>query len=103
VQKALDIIELKLRPESFAEPTPQLLQYAPCALHVDLARHFHRRVVTIIAAAQGTPERVGILLRSGRAKSPRTAVRARTEHPLLLHGLREILSAPAERLERAAL
>src|SRR5689334_6736380 len=80
VQKALDIIELKLRPECFTKATPQFLQYAPSALHVDLARHFHRRVIPIIAAAQRTPERVGILLGSGRAKPARPAVRAWTEH-----------------------
>src|SRR5215831_812878 len=95
-QQPLDVFELELRAEVLAEAPAQFFQNAPRALHVDLARHLDRRVVAVVAPAQGPAERVGLLLGAWR---PEPAVRAGTQHALLLHRLGEVLRAPAQSFE----
>src|SRR5215472_3005276 len=75
----------------------------PRALHVDLARHLDRGVVAVVAPAQGPAERVGLLLGPWRPEPAGPAVRAGAQHALLLHRLGEVLRAPAQSFERAAL
>src|ERR1700683_2432267 len=62
LQEPLDVIELLLRTQHVAKPPPQLLDNAAGALHVDLARHFHREIVAVIAAVQRPAERISIAL-----------------------------------------
>src|SRR5205823_9064065 len=102
-QQPLDIFELKLRAEVLAETPAQLLENAPRALHVDLARHLDRGVVAVVAPAQGPAKWVGVLLRARRPAPAGLAVRPGTQHPLLLHRLGEVLRASAQSFERAAL
>src|SRR5215831_387121 len=102
-QQPLDVVELELRAEAFAEAPAQFFQNAPRALHVDLARHLDRGVVAVLAPAQGPPERVGLLLGARRPEPVGLSVRAGTQHALLLHRLGEVLRAPAQSFERAAL
>src|SRR5436309_14505769 len=86
-QQPLDVIELELRAEALAEALAQLLENAACPLHVDLARHLDRGVVAVIAAAQRTAERIGILVGARLTGTARVA-RARALPHLLLHPLR---------------
>src|SRR5262245_23868343 len=102
-QQPLDIVELELRAEGLAEAPAQLLENAPRALHVDLARHLDRGVVAVVAPAQRPPERIGLLLSARRSEPAGLAVEAGSHHALLLHRLGEVLRTPAQRLERAAL
>src|SRR5262249_19546504 len=75
----------------------QLLENAPGALHVDLARHLHGDIVAVIVPAPRTSERIGIVA------GARPAVRAGLAWPLSLPWTRHVLRAAAQRLERAAL
>src|SRR5262249_35567099 len=93
----------ELRAEVLAEAAAQFFQNAPRALHVDLAWHLDRRVVAVVAPAQGPAERISILLGARRPESAGLAVRAGAQHALLLHRLGEVLRAPAQSFERAAL
>src|SRR5262245_46001642 len=102
-QQPLDVFKLELRAEVLAEAAAQFFQNAPRALHVDLAWHLDRRVVAVVAPAQGPAERISILLGARRPESAGLAVRAGTQHALLLHRLGEVLRAPAQSFERAAL
>src|SRR5262249_26862128 len=69
-----------------------------------LARHLDRGVVAVLTPAQGPPERVGLLLRARPPDPAGLAVRAGTQHALLLlHRLGEVLRAPAQSFERATL
>src|SRR5215813_14996432 len=102
-QQPLDVFELELRAEVLAEAPAQFFQNAPRALHVDLARHLDRRVVAVVAPAQGPAERVGLLLGAWRPEPAGLAVRAGAQHALLLHRLGEVLRAPAQSFECAAL
>src|SRR5262249_27730725 len=102
-QQPLDVFELELRAEVLAEAPAQFFQNAPRALHVDLARHLDRRVVAVVAPTQGPAERVGLLLGPWRPEPAGLAVRAGTQHALLLHRLGEVLRAAAQSFERAAL
>ena len=102
LEQALDVVELKLRPECFAEATAKLLKNAACALGVDLARHLDGDVVAIVATAQGPPERIGVVVGArlaGAAGLPRPGPLA----VALLHLLREVLRPTTKRLQRAAL
>src|SRR5262245_26165633 len=101
LQQPLDVVELELRPEGFAEPAAQLFQDAAGALHVDLARHLDGGVVAVVAPAQRPSERIGLLLRARRPGAARLAVGAGAL--LLLHHLRQALCALAHGVERAAL
>src|SRR5207249_49959 len=99
LQQPLDIFELELRAEAFAEAAAQFFEDAPRALHVDLARHLHRNVVAVVAAAQRAAERVGLLLGARPAELAGLA-RAGAHlglSALLLHRLREALCAAAQR------
>src|SRR5215510_2974515 len=104
VQQPLDVVELELRPEALAEAAAQLFQDAPRTLHVDLARHLDRRVVAVVAPAQWPAERVGLVVgaRLTHASAGLTGAGAR-HHTLLLHLLRQVLGAAAQRFERTAL
>src|SRR5262249_7469088 len=87
-------IRARVRAEAFTEAPAQFFQNAPRALHVDLAWHLDRGVVAVVASAQGSAERVGILLGTRRPEPARPAVGAGAQHALLLHGLGEVLRAP---------
>src|SRR5262245_1932014 len=102
-QQPLDVVELELGAEVLAEAPAQFFQNAPRALHVDLAWHLDRRVVAVVAPAQGPAERIGILLGARPPEPTGLAVRAGAQHALLLHRLGEVLRTPAQRFERAAL
>src|SRR5215472_12824245 len=102
-QQPLDVFELELRAEVLAEAPAQFFQNASRALHVDLARHLDRGAVAVVAPAKGPAERVGVLLGARRAEPAGPAVRAWTQHALLLHRLGEVLRAPAQSFERPAL
>src|SRR5438874_4076577 len=101
-QQPLDVIEFELRAEVLAETLAQLLENAACALHVDLARHLDRGVVAIVAPAQRTAERIGVLAGARRTGAARIAGPLTLPH-LLLHRLRHALRALAHRLERTPL
>src|SRR5262245_13764793 len=101
LQQPLDVVELELRAEGFAEAAAQLFQDAAGALHVDLARHLDGGVVAVVAPAQRTAERIGLLLRARRPGAARLAVGAGAL--LLLHHLGEALRALAHGIEGAAL
>src|SRR5262249_8907544 len=62
-----------------------------------------RGVVAVLTPAQGSPERIGILLGARRPEPAGPSVRTGTQHALLLHRLGEVLRAPAQSFERAAL
>src|SRR5262249_1021929 len=94
-QQPLDVVELELRAEAFAEAPAQFFQNAPRALHVDLARHLDRGVVAVLAPAQGPPERVALLLGARPPEPAGLAVGAGIQHALLLHRLGEVLRAAA--------
>ena len=102
LQQALDIFELKLRTCRLAETTAQLFENAARTLHVDFARHFQRLVIAVFAPAQRPPERIGLLPGTRLPLTARLAGTGAKPH-LLLHHLREILRATAQRFERAAL
>src|SRR5262245_31111459 len=102
-QQPLDVVQLELRAEVLAEAAAQFFQNAPRALHVDLARHLDRGVVAVFTPAQGPPERIGLLLGARRPEPAGLAVGAGAQHALLLHGLGEVLRAPAQSFERPAL
>src|SRR5215467_12997086 len=102
-QQSLDILQLELRTEVLAEAPPQFFENATRALHVNLAGHLDRGVVAIVAPAQGPAQRVGLLLGTSRPEPAGRAVRTGTQHALLLHRLCEVLRAPAQSFERAAL
>jgi hypothetical protein len=68
LQEPLDVVELLLRTQHVAEAAAQLLDDAACALDVDLARHLHRVVVAVVAPAQRTAKRIGVLLRARLAE-----------------------------------
>src|SRR5438270_7909397 len=99
-QQALDVIELELRPLRIGEAPAQLLEDAARPLHVDLAGNFHRHIVAEIVAAHRAAERIGVLLRAGRAVAARLS--GAPAGPLL-HLLGHALRALAQCLERAAL
>ena len=101
-QQPLDVFKLELRAEVLAEAPAQFFQNAPRALHVDLARDLDRRVVAVVAPAQGPAERVGLLLGARRPEPAGPAVGAGGQHALLLHRLGEVLCAPAQSFERNA-
>jgi hypothetical protein len=73
------------------------------ALHVDFARHLDRGVVAVLTPAQGSPERIGLLLGARPPEPAGLAVWAGAQHTLLLHRLGEVLRAAAQNFERAAL
>ena len=73
LQEPLQIVELDLRPRGVAQTAAEFLEDAASALHVDLARHLHRSVVAVIAAAQGPTQRIGLLLGPRRSETSRTA------------------------------
>src|ERR1043166_5805617 len=100
LQQPLDVVELELRTEAFAEAAAQLFEDAARALHVDLARHLDGGVVAVVAPAQGTAERVGVLV---GARLAGAAGLARTGTHLLLHHLGEPLGALAHGIDRAPL
>src|SRR5215471_13018860 len=102
-QQPLDVVELELRAEVLAEAPAQFFQNAARALHVDFARHLDRGVVAVLTPAQGSPERIGLLLGARPPEPAGLAIRARTQHALLLHRLGEVLRAAAQSFERAAL
>src|SRR5438477_587467 len=83
--------ELELWAETLAQAAAQFFQDAAGALDIDLARHLHGDVVAVVAAAQRTAERVGLLLRARLAELAGPS-RAR-DHlrlvALLQHRLRE--------------
>jgi predicted Zn finger-like uncharacterized protein len=101
LQQPLDVIELKLRPEAFAEPLAQLLENTSCPLSIDLTGHFDRQVVTIVATAHGSTERIGVLL--GARLSPAGPSIGAWPHALLLHRLRQSLGPFAHGIECSAL
>src|SRR5258708_11365836 len=86
-QQPLDIFELELRAEVLAEAPAQFFQNAPRALHVNLARHLDGGVVTVVAPAQGSAERIGLLLGAPQPEPAGLAVRSGTQHALLPHRL----------------
>ena len=90
-----------MRPEAFAEALPQFLENAPRPLRVDFARHFHRKVVTVVAAAHRSAQRIGVLL-GARLPAAGSSVGAGA-NALLLHRLRQSLGSLAHGIERAAL
>src|SRR5215467_5825545 len=91
-QQPLDVVELELRAEVLAEAPAQFFQNAARALRVDLARHLDRGVVAVLAPAQGPPERIGLLLGARPPEPAGLALRAGTQHALLLlHRLGEVL------------
>src|SRR5258708_30779426 len=102
-QQPLDIFELELRTEVLAEAPAQFLENAPRALHIDLARHLDRSIVAVVAPAQGPAERVGLLLGARQPEPAALAVRAGTQHPLLLHRLGERLRSSTQSFAGAAL
>ena len=102
-QQPLDVVELELRAEVLAEAPAQFFQNAARALHVDFARHLDRGVIAVLTPAQGSPERIGLLLGARRPEPAGLSVRAGTQHALLLHRLGEVLRAAAQSFERAAL
>src|SRR5580704_10072879 len=69
LQEPLDVVELLLRTQHVAEAAAQFFDDAARALHVDLAGYFDRVVVAVVAPAQRTAERVGVLLRARLAES----------------------------------
>src|SRR2546430_3525938 len=98
LQQPLDVVELELRAEALAEAPAQLFEDAARALHVDLARHLDGGVVPVVAPAQGTAERIGVLI---GARLPGAAGLARTGTHLLLHHLGKPLGALAHGIDRA--
>src|SRR6516225_8787093 len=102
LQQPLDVIELFLRAGKVAEALAQFLDDAAGALHVDLARHFYRRVVAVFAPAQRPAKRIGVLLRARLTEAAGPAG-PRTAAHLLLHRLRQALRTFAQGIERAAL
>ena len=100
LQQPLDIFEFKLRTESLTEAASQFLENAARALRVDLARHLDGDVIAIVATAQRTAERVGLLLgtRLTVAPGPATGLALALPHALLLHLLCEVLRPTAQRL-----
>ena len=95
LQEPLDVVELLLRTQHVAEAVAQFLDDAARALHVDLAGYFDRVVVAVVAPAQRTAERVGVLLRA-RLAEPAAAAGTGTLSHLLLHRLRQTLRALAQ-------
>src|ERR1700675_4380339 len=93
LEQALDVVELELRAERLAEAAAQFFEDAAGALGGDFAPHPHRGVVAVIASTQRPAERVGVLLRAGRAHAAGTAVGALALLPahLLLELLGEAL------------
>src|SRR5438309_3794022 len=69
-QQTLDIIELDLRAQRIGEAAAQFLENAPRALDINLARHFYRNVVAVIAPAQRPAEWIGLLLGTRGAGAP---------------------------------
>src|SRR5262249_25894868 len=57
-QQPFEIIEFEPRPVGLAKAAAQFLEHAAGALHVDLARYFHRKIVAIFARAHRAPERI---------------------------------------------
>src|SRR5271169_2612688 len=102
LQQPLDVVELLLRAQHVAEAAAQFLDDAARALHVDLAGYFDRVVVAVVAPAQRTAERVGLLLRA-RLAEPAAAAGTETLSHLLLHRLHQTLRALAQGVERAPL
>src|SRR5258708_2313592 len=105
LQQAFDVVELELGPERLAEATAKFLDDAACALGVDLARHLDGGVVAVVASAQRTAERVGVLLGARRTKATGLTVRAGSlalPH-LLLKLLGKPLRALAHSVDRTAL
>src|SRR6516165_10330152 len=102
LQQPLDVIELFLRAGKVAEALAQFLDDAAGALHVDLARHFYRRVVAVFAPAQRPAERISVLLRARLTEAAGPAGPGTAAH-LLLHRLRQALRTFAQGIERAAL
>ena len=98
----LDVVELLLRAQHVAEAAAQFFDDAARALHVNLAGHFDRVVVAVLAPMQWTAERVGLLLRA-RLAEPAAAAGTETLSHLLLHRLRQTLRALAQGVERAPL
>src|SRR5262249_58889949 len=84
------------------EAPAQFFQNAARALHVDFARHLDRGVVAVLTPAQGSPERIGLLLGARPPEPAGLAIRARTQHALLLHRLGEVLRAAASPSRRTA-
>src|SRR5690348_10270834 len=102
LEQPLEIIELRLRTLRIGEAPAQLFKDAAGALYVDFARHLHRRIVAVVAAAQRPSERIGVLLRAHPAAAAGRSL-TRTGTALLLHGLGKALGTLAQRLERASL
>src|ERR1700722_16603590 len=102
LQQPLDVIEFLLRAGEVAEAFAQFLDDAARALHVDFARNLDAGIVAIVAAAQRTAERIGILL-GARLAEPAVAALAGPLPHLLLHRLRETLRALAQIIECARL
>src|SRR6266702_4428977 len=88
LQKPLDVIKLFLRAGKVAEPPAQFVDDAARALHVDLARDLHRRVVAVLVPAQWPAEWIGVLLGARLTEAAGTSEPGTAPH-LLLHGLRQ--------------
>src|SRR5581483_4532011 len=101
LEQTLDVIELELRAIALAETLAQLFEDAARALHVDLARHLHGRIVAVVAPAHRAAERVRVVLRA-RAAASRLAARTGAV-AVILHRLRKILRALAHSLQGLAL
>src|SRR5262249_57235500 len=97
LQQPLDVIELELRAEALAEAAAQLLENAPSALHIDLARHFHCHVVAVVTSTQWPAERVRLLVGARLPEPSGLTAGARAHHALLLHLLGEVLRPAAQR------
>src|SRR5580700_6089195 len=102
LEQPLDVIEFLLRTADLTEALAQFLDDAAGALHVDLARHFHRGVIAVFMAAQRTAERIGVLLGTRLAEAADPSGTLALPH-LLLHRLRQRLRTLAQSVERAAL
>ena len=101
LQQPFDVIELKLRAETFTETLAQFFQNTPRTLHVDFARYFDCRIVTIVTPAQRPPERIGPLIRA--PLRPVAWLAGSHSIALLLHRLRQLLCAFAQGFKRASL
>src|SRR5215472_687056 len=102
LQQPLDIVELLLRTADLAVALAQLFDDAASALHVDLARHLHVRIVAVFMPAQRPAQRVGIVVGARPAEASQAALSRPLAH-LLLHRLGKRLRALAQGIERSAL
>ena len=70
------------------------------ALHVDLSRHPDGCIVAVVAPAQRPAKRIGLVIGARLTHLSRpTGAGTLPHHALLLHLLRQVLCASAQRLE----